>query len=202
MKKKVGIIIGLVSLCVAYWLISPLFIDKVVNEEFSIAVSNELPVNTEDTVDDTPIVMNLEDQLSSEIMKEFENEMNEIDQEVEMNEPANGTGYLVSKGTFEDVAHHGSGSVSLYGTEDDGPGTLRIEDLDVLNGPDLRVLLSKKTNVRSSDDLGEYIELGKLKGNKGNQNYEFSALEYGLDFKSVIIYCKPFGVVFNSANLN
>ena len=78
---------------------------------------------------------------------------------------------------------------------------VRLQDLDVDNGPDLRVLLSKNPSVRSSGDLGEYVELGKLKGNKGNHNYSIPSDINAEDYNSVVIYCKPFKVVFNSANL-
>ena len=43
----------------------------------------------------------------------------------------------------------------------------------VTNGPALSVLLSTATGVTSSENLGEYLDLGPLKGNIGNQNYEF-----------------------------
>ena len=106
---------------------------------------------------------------------------------------------LLAMGTFVDVAHEGTGDVKVYqlGSE----RIVRLEQLDVLNGPDLRVLLSKESMVQSSDALGSYIELGKLKGNKGNQNYLVPQDVDLSEYHSVIIYCNPFHVVFNSASL-
>ena len=61
--------------------------------------------------------------------------------------------------------------------------------------------LSKTADVNTADDLGEYIELAKLKGNKGTQNYEIPDGVDASEYNSVVIYCKPFHVVFNTANL-
>lgn len=88
----------------------------------------------------------------------------------------------------------------------DGSQTLRLENLDTSNGPDLRVLLSDapvKEGVagwRVFDD-GKYLTLGKLKGNKGDQNYE---LPPGIDlsqYTSVSIWCDRFDVSFGAAAL-
>ena len=75
--------------------------------------------------------------------------------------------------------------------------------MDVTNGPALVVILSPHPNPSSSSDVHQtgYVELAKLKGNKGNQNY---TLPDGVDpasFGSVVIYCKPFKVVFSVASL-
>ena len=80
---------------------------------------------------------------------------------------------------------------------------LRLEDFRVTNGPDLRVLLVNHPDPQNRDDVqgGGYIEVGSLKGNIGNQNYEIPA---GTDIStasSVVIYCRPFHVVFSVAPL-
>jgi len=46
-----------------------------------------------------------------------------------------------------------------------------------------------------------YVDLGKLKGNRGNQNYPILPdVDIGT-FNSLVIYCKPFSVVFSVASL-
>ncbi len=110
----------------------------------------------------------------------------------------------VKQGTFRDADsfHQGEGSATLY-VLPDGTHVLRFEDFRVTNGPDLRVLLATHPDPQGRNEVtGQgYVELGKLKGNIGNQNY---TLPEGLspdDYGSVVIYCKPFHVVFSVAPL-
>ncbi len=110
----------------------------------------------------------------------------------------------LKRGMFRDADsfHKGEGSATLYELPD-GSHVLRFEDFRVTNGPDLRVILASHPDPMSRGNVhsGEYVELGKLKGNIGNQNYP---LPEGLspdDYNSVIIYCKPFQVIFSVAPL-
>lgn len=101
-----------------------------------------------------------------------------------------------------DSFHKGSGTATIY-RGPDGSYLLRLEDLAVTNGPDLHVILSPHESPESRNDVHTpgYVDLGKLKGNKGNQNYEIPG---GVDIAangSMIIYCKPFSVVFSVAQL-
>ena len=97
-----------------------------------------------------------------------------------------------------DRFHKGSGTATIYRLEDDSH-VLRLENLNVTNGPDLRVLLM--VDPEGGDKSQGYIELGKLKGNIGNQNYEIPADVDPLEYNAVMIYCKPFHVVFSTAPL-
>jgi hypothetical protein len=71
---------------------------------------------------------------------------------------------------------------------------LRFEDFEVTNGPDLHVYMTKNGDVDSG------IDLGKLKGNKGSQNYELNGINTNV-YNTVVIYCQPFHVYFASATL-
>ncbi|MFD9407953.1 DM13 domain-containing protein [Streptomyces sp. NPDC059989] len=111
----------------------------------------------------------------------------------------------VASGELISHEHATTGSVKIVRLPD-GSHTLRLENLDTSNGPDLRVLLSDapvKEGVagwRVFDD-GKYVTLGKLKGNKGDQNYE---LPSGIDlsqYTSVSIWCDRFDVSFGAAAL-
>ncbi|MFG2292381.1 DM13 domain-containing protein [Streptomyces sp. NPDC048603] len=88
----------------------------------------------------------------------------------------------------------------------DGSRTLRLENLDTSNGPDLRVWLTDapvKEGVagwRVFDD-GKHVSLGKLKGNKGDQNYPIPADVRLADYTSVTIWCDRFDVSFGAAEL-
>ena len=110
----------------------------------------------------------------------------------------------VKQGDFRDADsfHRGSGQATIF-TTPDGGHLLRLENLDVTNGPALHVFLSPHQDPTSPEEvkLEGYVDLGGLKGNRGNQNYPIPA---GLDvsvFNSVVIYCKPFSVVFSVAPL-
>jgi hypothetical protein len=108
----------------------------------------------------------------------------------------------VFQGQFMDgeTFHKGSGQATIYQLPDGGH-VLRFEDLQVTNGPDLHVLLAANPAPANSEGLGEYIDLGKLKGNLGNQNYDIPAGTDLSRYQSVVIYCKPFHVVFATATL-
>lgn len=110
----------------------------------------------------------------------------------------------LASGSFRDADsfHQGSGTATIY-LLPDGSHLLRLEDFEVTNGPDLRVLLAEPGDPMSRGELqgGGYTHLAKLKGNIGNQNYEIPA-DINLDDKnSVIIYCMPFHVIFSVAPL-
>lgn len=109
------------------------------------------------------------------------------------------TGELISH------EHATSGSVRILRAAD-GSLVLRLENLDTSNGPDLRVWITDAPVLPGKDgwgvfDDGKYVSAGKLKGNKGSQNY---ALPAGFDlaaYKSVSIWCDRFNVSFGAAEL-
>lgn len=117
-------------------------------------------------------------------------------------EPEPAQPIVVLQGQFQDADsfHQGSGSATLYQLPDGGL-VLRFEDFSVTNGPDLHVLLAVDPAPASREDLGDYVDLGSLKGNLGNQNYEIPPGTDLSQFKSVVIYCVPFHVVFATATL-
>ncbi|MDT0386648.1 DM13 domain-containing protein [Streptomyces dubilierae] len=101
--------------------------------------------------------------------------------------------------------HATSGTVKLLRLAD-GSHVVRLERLDTSNGPDLRVWLTDapvkegRAGWHVFDD-GDHVSLGKLKGNKGSQNY---AVPDNVDvsrFSSVSIWCDRFDVSFGAARL-
>jgi hypothetical protein len=105
------------------------------------------------------------------------------------------------QGSFNtiDVVHSGSGQAIIFPDTADGP-ILRLENFSVTRGPDLYVYLSRNENITSASQLGDYRSLGKLKSSKGNQNYPLPEGHEG--YKSIVIWCQAFGVLFSSATLN
>ena len=88
----------------------------------------------------------------------------------------------------------------------DGTRVLRIEGLDTSNGPDLKVWLTDAPVIDGEDgwrvfDDGAYVDLGVLKGNKGNQNYPIPADVDLADLSSISIWCDRFDVSFGAAEL-
>lgn len=106
----------------------------------------------------------------------------------------------VRQGQFNEVdfIHKGSGTAKILPETSEGP-ILRLENFQVTNGPDLYIYLSANANVKENG-LGDHIELERLKGNSGNQNY--SLPEDHEKYNSVVIWCKAFGVLFSWAELN
>jgi hypothetical protein len=179
MKKRPVLILGasvaiIIIIAVAWYLGSPLFIDRSVEEEFPVALVTEML--------ETAIAM--------------------PDKVMEDDMPAGEQPMVLRSGSFvgADNFHQGSGTAMIFELED-GERVLRLEDFMVTNGPDLHVLLATGLEPTGRDDLGEYVDLGSLKGNIGNQNYEISS-DVQLDaYQSVVIYCVPFHVVFATAGL-
>ena len=108
---------------------------------------------------------------------------------------------VLSRGSFIDIdpIHGAVGTATIYALPDGGR-ILRFEDFRSKNGPDLHVYLSTEAPTTTFAGLGaDEIHLGKLKGNVGNQNYALPA-ELDLSrYRSVVIYCVPFRVVFSTA---
>ncbi len=190
MPKPKGILLGIVALAalgIGWWLGSPLFLNRTVDEAFPMAANAVVP----DTMSraDVERVMAVEaavDRPASEAM------------------PSGASPTVLKQGRFRDADrfHRGKGTATIYRFES-GEHVLRFENFEVTNGPDLRVLLSPHPDPRTRDDVNgaNYVEVGKLKGNMGNQNYSIPPDVDVASHRSVIIYCRPFHVVFSVALL-
>jgi hypothetical protein len=111
----------------------------------------------------------------------------------------------LATGTFITHEHRTTGTVAVIRLSGGGR-VVRLENLDTSDGPDLHVWLSDQP-VRSGSagwrafDDGAYLDLGSLKGNKGNQNYPVPA-DADLDkLTSVSVWCARFHVSFGAAAL-
>jgi hypothetical protein len=74
---------------------------------------------------------------------------------------------------------------------------LTLTRFAVNNGPDLRVYLVPG----DGKDTGKHIDLGGLKGNKGNQKYDVAAGADTARYRTVVIWCRAFSVAFARARL-
>ena len=182
------VIVAIPILAVAWWLLEPLFRDDVVSEDFPMSATAEMPVGmTQSEAED------IMQGMAKINMTQKEDMMGAMDEAT-----------VLASGEFRDgdSFHKGSGDVALYKLAG-GDHVLRFENLDVTNGPDLRVLLSPHADPMSKSELNDagFELLAKLKGNKGDQNYEIPADIDVESVNSVIIYCYPFKVIFSVAPL-
>ena len=93
-----------------------------------------------------------------------------------------------------DGTHNAEGIAREINLEN-GKQFIRLENFKVTNGPDLYVYLA--TDKSTSD----FVDLGKLKANNGNQNYEVPEGTDLTKYDTVLIWCKSFSVLFGSADL-
>lgn len=112
-------------------------------------------------------------------------------------------GNIVATGTFHGAAHKTSGRATIYSVN--GKETLRLTNFKTSNGPDVHVVLIAASDAQDNENFldksVERVELGKLKGNEGDQDY---AIPSGTDlskFKAVSIYCERFNANFGAAPL-
>lgn len=100
---------------------------------------------------------------------------------------------LVSTGDFEALDHQGKGTAEVI--KDGGKLALQLRDFQTDAGPDLRVYLSTDTGA------ADFVDLGALKGNSGNQRYEIPSKTDTSKFKQALIWCRAFSVGFTAAEL-
>jgi hypothetical protein len=159
-----------------------------VEEEFPLAASAALPPDT--SREEVEKVMEVMARVDSDMDEPMPKEM-----------AANTT---LKTGSFRgaDRFHKGEGEAAIHVLQD-GTRLLRLEDFRVTNGPSLHVVLTTTAEPSSSDEVLRegYVDLGTLKGNVGSQNYAIPS-DADLDaINGVVIYCKPFRVVFSVATL-
>ncbi len=112
---------------------------------------------------------------------------------------------VIARGELISHEHATSGSVVVLELAD-GRRILRLQDLRTSNGPDVKVWLSDAAVLPGSDgwrvfDDGAYADLGRLKGNVGNQNYAVPAsVDLGA-LTSLSLWCDRFDVSFGAAEL-
>ena len=186
----IGTPVLVLLLAVGWWLGSPLFTSKTVVEEFPFAAAAEVPAGmSRDAVEQ---VMDTMSRLDSPMMETMPEMME------------SGVAARLKLGSFRDADsfHRGSGFATIY-RGPDGSHLLRLDSFSVTNGPQLHVMLSPHPDPTRGNEVrtSGYADLGMLKGNKGDQNYEIpDAVDVNAQ-QSVVIYCKPFSVVFSVATL-
>lgn len=181
-----GLILLIPVLALAWWLGSPLFLDDEVDED--------LP-------DNIHVLSDAEIGGTMEAAAAVDDLMNEDMPDMMIDDAGEITAVELKRGSFRDGDdfHQGSGTAVIFELSD-GRHLLRFEDFEVVNGPDLHVYLVPLTNDGTVSVNG-YVDLGKLKGNIGAQNYFIEAdIEIPAN-ASIVIWCEPFSVLFSVASL-
>ena len=102
-------------------------------------------------------------------------------------------------------AHPTSGRASVYQAAN-GKRDLRLTDFMTSNGPDVHVVLAQSADESLKQDFVkgrlDSVELGLLKANQGNQNYDLPDSADLSRYDAVVIYCERFHAVFGVAKLD
>lgn len=108
----------------------------------------------------------------------------------------------LGSGSFHGVAHEGQGMATIYQLPE-GKRVVRLTNFKTSNGPQLRLYLVAADDAKDSDVVKKagFLDLGALKGNEGDQNYELSADADLGKYKAVTVWCARFGVNFTTAPL-
>lgn len=203
----IGIIIAAIVIPIGIYTLSPLFINTEINEplpslssessigfEKFMAMTEEEKINAAKnmTVEEKDMIMRTAAEQDTTINETMTSTM-DSSKNTEQNENKN---LLV--GDFmgvNDGIHNAEGKAKIL-TLSDGSQIIRLEEFRSTNGPDVHLYLS--TNKQASD----FIDLGRLKANIGNQNYQIPVNTDYNKYNYVLIWCQPFSVLFGSAKLS
>lgn len=107
-------------------------------------------------------------------------------------------------GKLEGKIHQTSGRATIYKTAE-GKQYLRLTDFTTSNGPDVHVVLARAGDKTLDQEIVkgtlDSVELGALKGNQGDQNYDLPATADLNQYQAVVIYCERFHAIFGVAKL-
>ena len=109
---------------------------------------------------------------------------------------------VLLSGDFRSVAHETRGTATVHELGA-GRRVIRFTGFSTSNGPDVRVYLVAAPDAADNESVTKagFVELGKLKGTEGDQNYEIPA-DLDLEkYRAVTIWCRRFSVNFATAPL-
>jgi len=126
---------------------------------------------------------------------EFDKVMSQVStQTVTMDDTMPQTPVVLSQGLFMPNGHRVAGTAKVI--MHNGLRTLRFEDFDTINGPNLHIYLATDSSGK------DFIDLGEIKATNGNINYDVPSEINLKKYDHVLVWCVPFGVLFSYADLN
>jgi hypothetical protein len=181
-----ALLMGLPPLAFSVWALAPAFFDKTVNEDFPVVAAVAPPSTAAPAPSPT----------SGAAATSAPGAGSTTPTAATTTVPVPAGPVRLAAGMFSGLAgHDGTGDAALYRLPD-GSNLVRLENLDLQNGPDLVVYLVPE---RGQTDLDGAVSLGDLKGNKGNQNYPVPADVDPTAYGGVLVWCRAFSVEFAGA---
>jgi hypothetical protein len=181
------LILGVPLVVASWWLISPFFVDTVVHEDFATSIEAARRATT--TTSAPPAAAGPTQPGPTQPGPT---------QPAPTTAPP--TPQLLGAGTFVGLAgHRGTGDAGVFQLPD-GSQVLRLEHLDIDNGPDLQLYLVPGTDRRSPADGSHHF--GALRGNIGEQTYDIpGSFPVGAGPWTVLVWCRAFAVEFVAATV-
>ncbi|HKG89387.1 MAG TPA: DM13 domain-containing protein [Nitrososphaeraceae archaeon] len=214
-RVKIGIITAIVIIIGVgtYDLASPLFISTEVNEPLPtsavesevyqkfITMSEEEKLDTakQKSPEEREEIMTTASKINNSVNESMDQIPQQQQQQQQQTQNTITTASTLRTGSFvgvRDGIHNAEGEAKVIPFQNENSNILRLENLRVTNGPDLYVYLA--TDKTASD----FVNVGKLKANNGNQNYDIPAGTDLTNYDTVLIWCRPFSVLFGSAELS
>lgn len=176
------LLLGVPFVALNWWLLSPFFLDAVVDDEFAVTIADAGSIQGDDSPTHPGAVV-------------------DGDASPDGGAAAAAEPVLLGSGSFVGLAgHDGSGDAGVFALPE-GNQVLRLENFDIDNGPDLKLyLVPGADQVRPSSDA---VNLGALRGNVGDQTYDIpTGSELSPGPWSVLVWCERFAVEFVAATLD
>ena len=198
-----AIVVAIPGIALAWWLGSPLFLNKTVIEPFpTVPAEAARTPSVAPTDPAAPEPPPATDVVAEPVVIAPTTSAAETPVAPPSTLAAEPVALLAGMFKDADSSHKGSGDATIYRFED-GNLVLRLEGIDITNGPDLHVFLAPVADASERDDVmaDGYVDLGSLKGNRGDQNYIILGnFDPERDW-TVVVYCVPFHVIFSTAPL-
>ena len=192
MKKIIAGIAVIIFMGIAYWLISPLWRNKRLDESLPqpSAAQSSAPIWQQ-----VPEMKDNLDTMDSQTKKDFIQQTEKMKDKIMVKADAMPSNQLrvLGEALLVARAHDVAGKALIVQVGDQK--ILRFEDLQTINGPDLHIYLS------AGLDAGDAVDLGSIRATEGNVNYTIPTGTDTSKYRNVLIWCRPFGVLFSYAQL-
>lgn len=197
-KIIIGIIIAAIVIPSAIYTISPLLVNTAINESLPPSLASSDFQKFMNMTEDERIeaANNMTQKQKEMIMTMAAKDNNTVGENMSVaTTSASSNKTLIGKFVGAGDGFHNAEGVAKVIQLANGTDILRLENFKATNGPDLYVYLSTdKTNA-------DIVNLGRLKGNIGNQNYLIPAGTDISKYNTALIWCRAFSVLFGSAQL-